>query len=97
MLTGDEHSSTYRLDVVPCPVKRVRGHAILETISPGFGMVVVFPGWHAGEHGAPAHIVFTGEAHTCLQWLPLDRSEKHALIGPLPLSTMKRTICRLAV
>lgn len=97
MLTGEEHSSTYLLDGVPCSVKRVRGHAMLEAISPDFGMIVVFPGWYAGEHGAPAHIVVVGEVHTCLQWLPLDRSEKQALIGVLPLSAINRTICRMAV
>lgn len=97
MLTGEEHSFPNRSDGVPCAVKRFRDHAILEVTGPDFGLLVVIPGWYAGEHGAPAHIVVAGEVHTCLQWLPLGRSEKHALIKALPLSTMNRTICQLAV
>lgn len=97
MLTGDEHGANFDIDGVQCMVKRVGDHASFEAITSDFGLSVVVPGWYAGEHGAPAHIAIVGEAHTCTGWLPLDSTDKLALIRHLPLSPVSRMLCRLSI
>jgi hypothetical protein len=58
---------------------------------------VIFPGWYAGEHGAPAHVIIMGDAQACMQWLPVEHTDKLALIERLPLDSGDKTLCRLAV
>lgn len=97
MLTGDEHGESFTIDGVRCVVERVGDHASFEAITSDFGLSVVVPGWYAGEHGAPAHVAIVGEAHTCTGWLPLDSTDKLALIHRLPLSPIDRMLCRLSI
>lgn len=97
MLSGDEHGGSFDINGVQCMVKRVGDHASFEAITSDFGLVVVVPGWYVGEHGAPPHVAIVGEAHTCTGWLPLDSTDKLALIQHLPLSPVDRMLCRLSI
>jgi hypothetical protein len=96
MLTGDEDGPSFTLNGVQCVVERVESHATFEAVGPDFGLSVIYPGWYSGEHGAPAHIIIVGDAHTCLQWLPIERADKLALIARLPLGAIDQTLCRVA-
>ena len=97
MLTGDEHEASFTIDGVQCVVERIGDHASFEAITSDFGLSVVVPGLYAGKHGAPAHVVIVGEAHTCTGWLPLDSIDKLALIQHLPLSSVDQMLCRLSI
>ena len=97
MLTGDEHEESFTIDGVRCVMERNGDHARFEATTSDFCLSVVMPGWYAGEHGAPAHVAIAGEAHTCTGWLPLDSTDKIALIQHLPLSLLDRMLCRLSI
>lgn len=97
MLTGEELGPSFTLNGVPCAVERVEGHACFEAITPDFGLSVIYPGWYAGEHGAPAPVVIVGDIQDCLQWLPINPADKRALINRLPLNQIDKTIFKLAV
>ncbi len=86
MLTGDERGPSFTIRDVQCSVAEVRRDAYLETVTPDFGLSVIYPGWYAGEHDAPAQIVIVGDIQGCLQWLPIDPSNKRVLINWLPLN-----------
>ena len=95
MLTGDEQS--FDINGVRCSVENFEGHAYFEAATADFGLMVIIPHWYAGEHGQPAYIIIVGDHHACLQWLPIDRNDKCALIERLPLSIVDEALCRLAV
>lgn len=97
MLTADELGPSFTLNSVQCGVERVEGHACFEAVTPDFGLSVIYPGWYAGEHGAPAQIVIVGDIQDCLQWLPIDPADKRALIDRLPLDEINKTMFTLAV
>jgi len=96
MLTSHELGPSFTLNGVQCAVEQVEGHATFEAVSPDFGLSVTFPGWYAGEHRAPTHIIIAGDAHICLQWLPINRADKLALIASLPLSAIDQMLCKVA-
>ncbi len=97
MLTGEELGPNFTFNGVRCAVERIEEHAAFEAVTPDFGLSVIYPDWYVGEHGAPAQIVIVGDAHTCLQWLPIERPDKLALIARLPLSAIDQIICTLGV
>ena len=97
MLTGDERGPSFTIRCVQCAVGRVEGHATFEAVSPDFGLLVCYPGWYAGEHGAPAHVVIVGDTHTCLQWLPVEQADKLLIISRLRISVIDRMLCRVSV
>jgi hypothetical protein len=97
MLTGDERGPSFTLMGVQCSVEQIRGDAYLAAATPDFCLIVVFPGWYVGGHPLEVGILIVGEAHTCLQWLPINVAEKHAIIQHLPLSAIDQTICTLSV
>lgn len=75
MLTCDERGQSFTLNGVRCDVVLVEGHACFEAMAPDFGLLVIYPGWYAGEHGAPAQIVIVGDIQDCLQWLAIDPAD----------------------
>jgi hypothetical protein len=97
MLTGEEHGESFTLNGVQCDVVQVEGHACFEAAAPDFGLSVIYPGWYVGEHDAPAQIAIVGDAHTCLQWLPIDLNDALVLIERLPLDATNKVLCRLSV
>jgi len=97
MLTGDEHGASFTLNGVQCDVVQVEGHACFEAVTSDFGLSVIYPGWYAGEHGAPTLIVIVGDIQDCLQWLPIDPADKRALIDRLPLDEINKTMFTLGV
>jgi len=97
MLTGDQLGASFTLKGVRCDVVQVEGHACIEAVTPDFGLSVIYPGWYAGEHGAPARVVIVGDIQNCLQWLPIDPVDKRALINRLPLDQIDKTMFTLAV
>lgn len=97
MLTADERGPHFTLSGQPCSVRRVDDIAVLEVLNGDFGFGLIVPGWDAGEHGHPAYIVVAGEAHLCMQWLPIDRAEKKVIIAQLPLSPSDRLLCNLSI
>lgn len=96
MLTGDELGPSFILKGVGVSVERVGNAAYLEAACPDFGLSVIYPGWYAGEHGAPAHVVVVGDPIACTQWLPMKRDDRLAIINCLPLSAIDQTLCRTA-
>lgn len=97
MLTADERGASFTLNGAQCVVTRIGNAVHLEAITSDFILSVVVPGWYTGEHGAPAYVAVVGEAHTCTGWLPLDSTDKLALIQRLPLSPVDRILCRLSI
>jgi|GEM_PF-6386347 len=95
MLTGDEQS--FDINGVRCSVENFEGHACFEAATADFGLMMIIPHWYAGEHGSPAYIIIVGDYPACLQWLPIDRNDKCALIERLPLSIVDETLCKLAI
>jgi hypothetical protein len=61
MLTGEELGPSFTLNDVQCAVERVKDHVAFEAVTPDFGLSVIYPGWYAGEHDAPAQIVIVGD------------------------------------
>lgn len=96
MLTGDEVDPSFTLNGVGVSVERVGNAAYLEAACSEFGFVVVYPGWYAGEHGAPAQVVVDGDPIACIQWLPMKRDDRLAIINRLPLSAIDQMLCRMA-
>jgi hypothetical protein len=96
MLTGDEHRTSFGLNGVKVSVARIGDAAYLEAACPDFGFLAVYPGWYAGEHGAPAHIVIVGDPIACTRWLPMRRDDRLAIIDRVPLSPIDRMLCRAA-
>lgn len=97
MLTGDERGPNFTLSGQPCSVRRVDDVAVLEVLNGEFGFGLIVPGWTIGEHGQPGYIVIAGEPHLCMQWLPINRDEKKAIIAQLPLSPSDRLLCDLSI
>jgi hypothetical protein len=98
MLVGDENGRSFILKGVQCSVERIDDHhAYFEAATPDFGLMMIFPGWYAGEHGMPVHILIADDAKACLQWLPIDRADKCAIIERLPLDNIAKTLLTLAV
>jgi hypothetical protein len=95
MLTGEELGPSFTLNGVQCAVERIGDAAYLEAACPEFGFVVVYPGWYAVEHGAPAHVIIVGDPIICTQWLPTRRDDRLALIQRLPLSMSDKVLCRV--
>lgn len=96
MLTRDEHRASFGLNGVGVSVERIGDAAYLEAACANFGFLAVYPGWYAGEHGAPAHVVIVGDPIACTQWLPMQRNDRLAIINRLPLSPIERMLCRAA-
>jgi hypothetical protein len=96
MLTGDEHRPSFGFKGIGVSVERIGDAAFLEAACADFGFLAVYPGWYAGEHGAPAHVVIVGDPIACTRWLPMKRNDRLALIGHLPLDPIDITLCRLA-
>lgn len=97
MLTSDERGRSFTIRDVQCSVAEVRGDAYLEAATPDFGLTVMFQQWYVGGHGLQVHIIIVGDHMACLQWLPIDRSEKRAIIERLPLDRGEKTLLTLAV
>lgn len=99
MLTAEEQSGpNFVLNDVHCTVSQIDGrHALLEAVTSDFGLMVVYPGWYAGEHGEPVHIVTVGEHHQCMAWLPIEQADKHRIIPHLRISATNKMLCRLSV
>lgn len=96
MLTGDEHHTSFGLNGVGVSVERIEDAAYLEAACPEFGFVAVYPGWYAGEHGAPASVIIAGDPIACTRWLPMQRDDRLAIINRLPLSPIDRALCKTA-
>ncbi len=95
MLTGEELGPSFTLNGVQCAVERVEDHACFEAVTPDFGLSVIYSGWYAGEHGAPAQVVVRNPI-ACTQWLPMRRDDRLAIINRLPLSAIDQMLCRAA-
>jgi hypothetical protein len=98
MLTAEEQSGpSFVLNGVACTVSQIDGwHALLEAVTSDFGLMLVYPGWYAGEHGEPVYIVTVGEHHQCMAWLPIEQSDKHRIIPHLPISATDKMLCLLS-
>ena len=97
MLTGDEHGPSFDIRGVACSVEQIRGDAYLEAATSDFGLMVMFSGWYVGGHGLKVRVLIVGDHMACLQWLPINGSEKRALIERLPLDQIDKTLFTLAV
>jgi len=97
MLTGDEHGPSFDIRGVACSVEQIRGDAYLDAATSDFGLMAMFPGWYVGGHGLEVRILIVGDLIACLQWLPIDRSEKRALINRLPIDEIDKTLFTVAV
>ena len=96
MLTGDEHRASFGLKGVGVSVERIGDAAYLEAACPEFGFLAIYPGWYAGEHGLPAHVIIAGDPIACTRWLPMQRNDRLAIINRLPLSSIDRALCKTA-
>lgn len=96
MLTADEHRASFGLKGVGVSIERIGDAAYLEAACPEFRFVVVYPGWYAGEHGAPAHVIIAGDPIACTRWLPMGQKDRRAIIDRLPLSSIDRALCKTA-
>lgn len=96
MLTGDEHRASFGFNGVGVSVERIGDTAYLKAACPEFAIAVIYPGWYAGEHGAPAHVIIIGDPIACTRWFPMQREDKLAIINRLPLSAIDQTLCRAA-
>ena len=96
MLTGEELGPSFTLNGVQCDVAQVESHACFEAVTPDFGLSVIYPGWYAGEHGAPAHVIIAGDPIACTRWLPMGQKDRRAIIDRLPLSSIDRALCKTA-
>lgn len=94
MLTGDEHRTSFGLNGVGVSAERIGDAAYLEAACSEFRFVVVYPGWYAGEHGAPARVIIAGDPIACTRWLPMQRNDRLAIINRLPLNSIDRALCR---
>lgn len=98
MLTGDERGPSLVLDDAQCTVGAILGrHGSFEAVSEAFAPMLVFSGWYAGEHGGPVHILIARDVRACMDWLPITRADKCALIERLPLDECDKTLLTLAV
>lgn len=96
MLTDDEHRTSFGFKGIGVSVERIGNTAYLEAACPEFGFLAIYPGWYAGEHGAPAHVIIAGDPIACTRWLPMQRNDRLAIINRLPLSAIDRMLCRAA-
>ncbi len=96
MLTGEEHGVSFGLKGVGCSVERIGDAAYFEAACADFGFVAIFPGWYSGEHGSFARIIIVRDPVACVQWLPIERDDKLAIIRCLPLDAIDQTLCRTA-
>lgn len=87
----------FEIKGVPCEVVWQGDHAYLMAATPDFEVAVIYPGWCAGEHSTPPIIVIDGEAHSCMQWLPISRADKHSIIANLPISPVDQMLCWNAI
>lgn len=98
LLTGDEHGPSFDLNGVECAVADIEGrHARFEAATPEFGLMAIFPGWYGDYTTTPIHILIVGDTRACLQWLPISRDDKCALIDRLPLDEIDKTLTKLSV
>lgn len=96
MLTGDEHRTSFGLNGVGVSVERIGDAAYLEAACPGFGFLAIYPGWYAGEHGAPAQVLIVGDRVDCIRWLPIWREDKLVIIDMLPITASEKVLLRLS-
>lgn len=98
LLTGDEHGPSFDLNGVKCAVADIAGRdARFEAVCSDFGFAAVLPGWYGDYSTTPIHIIIVGDVRACLQWLPISRDDKCALIDRLPFDEIDKTMCRLSV
>jgi len=97
LLTADELGPIFNLKGVQCSIKNIDGNACFDARAADFDLMLIVPGWHAGAYGRPAYIIIVGETHKCLQWLPIARADKYALVARLPLSATDQALCRLVI
>src|SRR5688500_12371292 len=87
MLNEGDRGRAFDLKGVPCRIDELDGDAMFEAVTPDFGMILIFPGWYAGEAlSPPLHIVIAGDHQACFEWLPIDPADKRAIIARLPIS-----------
>lgn len=98
LLTGDEHGPSLGLNGVECVVGDIDGRrSRFEAVCADFSLVAVMPDWYGDYTTLPIHILIIGDVRACLQWLPISRGNKCALIDRLPLDEIDSTMCRLSV
>jgi hypothetical protein len=98
MLGGEQNGPTFTLDGVRCSFGPILGrHACFEAVSPDFGLMVICAGWYGDYSTTPIHLLIVGDHIACMQWLPMKRTDKCAIIEHLPVDEHDKTILRLAV
>lgn len=98
MLTGEEHGPSFDLKGVQCSFGPIfERHACFEAATSDFGLMVICAGWYGDYSTTPIHLLIVGDHIACMQWLPMKRADKCAIIEHLPVNDHEKTLLALAV
>jgi len=99
MVVGDDCGPSFDLNGAHCGVERSTDdpHGWFGAEGRDWRFMMAIPDWYAGELGRPIHLSIEGDIQSCLQWLPIDRTDKLAILKRLRLGPMRRTLFTLAL